>query len=805
MSVPVPHSAVSTNRLGEPDEVADFRREVCAFITAELTDEARREHRDARAHNGWSAEFSAVFRCRMGERGLLDRGWPSEFGGGGARFQLALNEELQYHVAPGVDPTGTYVPSVLMAFGTPHQQQLLLPRLRRGEAAFFIGYSEPEAGSDLASLTTSATEDASGFVLTGQKMYSSYADRADFGLVIARSDPASERDQGLTLFIVDMREPGIRIAEHETIGGWIHHSVYFDHVRVPREMVVGNVHEGWPVVIGAIDFERATIAQPGRLDRQFDRLVAHALATAADGGRPADDDRVCDRLVGIAVEVEAARLYCQSLFRQDAPGHAGTLAALLGQEATRAADIAGLEQLGLEAQLCGEHAPFGGAVEHEYREHVVVQFAAGGFDVARNILATRALALRKSRAGVDAAPSAELPRLLADAVLDGDRRVLLADVARTADDFARREARRVGRSAEFDAAQWRELVELGWVGAAISEELGGLGAGLAPVAVIAEACGAEGLVTPLIDCGVATAALIEAAFGEQRLRWLEPLASGAICIAPALHETGPELSASSVRTILRKRGAGFRLSGTKLFVPYAAQANELVCLCRVGEEADDLGLAMVPTSAPGVEVARLATTNDDPAYVVRLADVAIDSDRVVLDGELIKLAVSSAIDRAATASAAELLGIGRGALCLTLAYVQERVQFGRPLARFQAVQHHSVDMYRDLEQTRILTEAAALRLDQGLAAERAASLAKIKAAEAVGAVVRTAHQLHGGIGYYTDYPLELLYRRSMRAQPAWGSARWHRARLTRLLREDLSRFRRDGAHPLPAPTERQAA
>jgi alkylation response protein AidB-like acyl-CoA dehydrogenase len=786
------------------DALETFRREICAFLTDELTPEARRRHRDPRAHNGWGAAFSTDFRRRMAGHGFLDRGWPVEFGGGGPSFQLVLNEELQYHTAPGVDPTGSYVPSVLITFGTGEQQERFLPLLRRGEVTFFLGYSEAEAGSDLANLKTFASKEGDGFAITGQKMYSSYADRADFGLVIARTDPDGERDRGLTLFIVDMREPGVEIAEHETIAGWLHHSVYFHHVRVPRSMVVGEVHGGWPVVMGAIDFERATIAQPGRLDRQLDRLVAYALAPRPDGSRPVDDRVTCDRVVGISVEIEAARLYCHSLFRREAPGHAGTLAALLGLEAARAADLVGVEELGLHAQLRGHGAlaPFDGAVEHEYREHTVLQFAAGGFDVSRNILATRALGLRRSRSAAEVrqVAGADLTRLLSDPTADDDRDVLLAEVARIASELSQRFAQRTRRHAAFDRGAWKEMADLGWLGADQAEEVGGTAVGIAPAALIAEAFGAAGVLTPLVDCGIGAGALIASAPGAaHRVRLLEPLVTGSALCAPAVHEQGRELFPEGIHTTLRKSDDGFLLSGTKMFVPYAAEASALICVCRTGPDPADLALVLVDPGATGVKLTQLRTSNDDPQYAVTFAGVAVDDGSILARGGDVWPIVEATIDRCAAVTAAELLGIGRTALSLTLAYVQERVQFGRPLARFQVVQHHCVDMFRDLEQTRILTEAAVQRLDSGLDGSRAVSLAKIKASESVGAIVRTAHQLHGGIGYYTDYPLERLYRRALRAQAAWGSPRWHRSRLAGLLGEDPARFRRDGAHPLPQP------
>ena len=646
-----------------------------------------------------------------------------------------------------------------------------LPALRRGEVTFFLGYSEPEAGSDLANLKTLASAEGDGFTITGQKMYSSYADRADFGLVIARTDPTAERDSGLTLFIVDMREPGVEIAEHETMAGWTHHSVYFDHVHVPRSMVVGTLDEGWSVVIGAIDLERATIAQPGRLDRQLDRLVAYALAERADGSRPVEDLRTCDQIVGIGVEIEAARAYCHSLFAREVPGHAGTLAALLGQEAARAADVVGIDELGLHAQVRGAslYAPFDGAVEREYREHTVLQFAAGGFDVSRNILATRALGMRRSRATGEVPRTAGpvLPRFFGDVSGGDERSILLAEVARIAAELSQRVAERTGRTAAYDAARWQAMAGLGWVGAALPEEVGGSAIGLAPAAVVAEAFGAAGVLTPLIDCAVGAGSLIaNTTDANLRAQLLEPLVAGT-----ELYRRPCRARTRALPVGDRHHAARARLRITPLrdepvrAVP--AEASALICLCRRGPGPEDLALVLVDRGLAGVEYRPMRTSNDDPQYAVTFDGVPIAPDAVLAFGEDVWPTIEATIDRCAAVTAAELLGVGRAAVSLTLAYVKERVQFGRSLVRFQAVQHHCVDMYRDLEQTRILAEAAIQRLDSGLDACRLASMAKVKASEAVGAVVRMAHQLHGGIGYYTDYPLELLYRRALRAQGAW--------------------------------------
>lgn len=378
-----------------------FRSELCAFLTAELTPAVCAQHYDEAEHHGWSPDFRRAFRRKLGERGYIGTGWPVEYGGGGRdmSYEMIFYDEMEYHRAPGLDATIAYIPLTIIAFGTEEQKRTFLPRLRTGEVAMFLGYSEPEAGSDLANLQTHAVADGDSFVITGQKVYSSHANLADYGFVAARTDPSSSRHHGVSLFIVDLHSGGVSIAKYRTVAGWDHHAVYFDHVVVPRSMLVGPLHEGWKVLMAALDYERSALAAPGLPERQLDRLVAWALAPDAAGSRPADDAAIADRLVTLAVETEAARLYAYELAERQArgerPQHETSLGMLLKREAARRADITGLELLGPYGQLTrgSPYAPFDGAIEHEYRDHLYFHFAAGGFDITRNVIAARGLKL----------------------------------------------------------------------------------------------------------------------------------------------------------------------------------------------------------------------------------------------------------------------------------------------------------------------------------------------------------------------------------------------------------------------------
>jgi alkylation response protein AidB-like acyl-CoA dehydrogenase len=382
-------------------EEAAFRDEIRSFLRRELTPDVFREHRDPSEQGMWTAAFTKAFRRKLGAASYLGMGWPKEYGGGGRSriYQAILWDEMEYHRAPGLDRSMTYVPNAVMAFGSSAQKADLLPRMSRGEVSFFVGYSEPDAGSDLANIKTKAVADGDDYIITGQKAFSSDAHMADYVWLQTRTDPNLKRHAGMTMFIVDMKSPGITIAKHPTLAGWTHHSVHFDNVRVPKSAVVGEVDQGWRVVMGAIDFERAALASPGLVGYQFDRMLAWCAASRDGSDKPIDDAVVRDELVRLAIEAEGARLmsyWLASLHaRGQYPQHETSLALLVKRETARLFDEAGMELLGPYAPLraSSPHVQLRGEVEVEYRDHLYFQFAAGGFDITRNVIATRGLGL----------------------------------------------------------------------------------------------------------------------------------------------------------------------------------------------------------------------------------------------------------------------------------------------------------------------------------------------------------------------------------------------------------------------------
>ncbi|HLZ71794.1 MAG TPA: acyl-CoA dehydrogenase family protein [Dehalococcoidia bacterium] len=373
-----------------------LRDAVCAFLRRELTPAARREHHDSDQLGGWSVPFSRAFHRRLGEAGFIGLSWPVEYGGQGRdpALDAIVVREIEYHRGPSLD-TGTisFLPRSLLRYGDEAQRRAFLPRLARGEIEFFLGYSEPEAGSDLAALQLRAEAHGDTFLLRGQKAFSSSAHMADYGWVAARTDPKAPKHRGISLFIVDMRGPGITITASRTAGGWLHHAVYFDDVEVPRTMLVGELNAGWRLIMGALDHERAMLASPGAVAGAFDELLA---ATAS---RLREDAVAADLLARLAIESEVVALSaCWLETLREAgrePQEETSLALIFKRETQRAIEAAALQLFGPFAplQAGSPYAPADGAFEQDERDHLYYHFAAGGFDITRNVIAARGLGL----------------------------------------------------------------------------------------------------------------------------------------------------------------------------------------------------------------------------------------------------------------------------------------------------------------------------------------------------------------------------------------------------------------------------
>lgn len=383
------------------DEQRAFRQDVCDFLSRELAPDTVAAHLDPNEARGYDWGFCLDFRKKLAKQGYVGIGWPQAYGGGGRDMidQLILAEEMEYHGAPGMDGSLTYIPQAIMAYGNEEQKQRFIPRIATGETTIFLGYSEPEAGSDLSALRMQATVDGDDFILTGDKAFSSEAQHADYGWIAARTDPDAPKHRGISLFIVDMKSPGISMGGFTTMSGWHHPTVSFDQVRVPKTGLIGDVNQGWYYIMGAIDFERAALGNPGMASQAFDRLVSHCKHTRRNGAPLIEDPVVQHRLAELYTDLEAVRLMSYWVGSMHArglqPQHETSLSVLVKRETIRAMDAYGAELLGphVERGPGDALAPADGEMVHDYLDRMYFSFAAGGFDIARNVIATRGLGL----------------------------------------------------------------------------------------------------------------------------------------------------------------------------------------------------------------------------------------------------------------------------------------------------------------------------------------------------------------------------------------------------------------------------
>ena len=382
-------------------EQEQYRSQVCQFLRTELTPQVVRENRDPTDHTGFKEEWINGFRKRMGEHRYLAVGLPPEYGGPGKDMvhQVLFYEEMQHHGAPPPGSAYTDLWPAIILFGTEEQKREFLPRILKGEISMFLGYSEPEAGSDLANLQCRAVLEGDDFVINGQKLFSSGANRADYGWMAVRTDPEAPKHRGISLLILDMKSPGISFDWYKTMSGWWHHGVHFDNVRVPRSMLVGELNRGWYHLMAALDFERASNGNPGHVTRLFDELLTSCKETRHNGRALIEEPTVRNTLADLAADVRTSQLVAYSVASMhthgEQPQHETAMVTLVMRETARKITVAHMEILGAYAQLTpgSRWAPLEGRVEWEYRDAMFFHFAAGGFDITRNVIARRGLGL----------------------------------------------------------------------------------------------------------------------------------------------------------------------------------------------------------------------------------------------------------------------------------------------------------------------------------------------------------------------------------------------------------------------------
>jgi len=382
-------------------EEEGFRQEIRAFLRQELPPDWDYEPFEE-SDEQW--QFSCAFVKKLAHKGWIAPAWPREYGGMAAPYmhQLIMAEEMAYHRAP-LTPVAMaigYLGPSIIVFGSDDQRRQHLPGITSGDVMWCQGYSEPNAGSDLASLQTRAVKDGDDYVINGQKMWSSGAHRADWCFFLARTDPEAPKHKGISYFLVDMKTPGITVQPLINMAD-LHgfNEIYFDSVRVPKSGLLGEENRGWYVAMATLDFERSNVTGAALAQRRFEELVAYCRQSKTDGKPVIKEPTVRHKMSEMAIEIEVGRYISYRVAsiqaRGQIPNYEASIAKIYHSELSQRLARTGISVLGLYGQLHEDSkwARLKGRLERAYLTSVGQTIAAGTSEVQRNIIATRGLGL----------------------------------------------------------------------------------------------------------------------------------------------------------------------------------------------------------------------------------------------------------------------------------------------------------------------------------------------------------------------------------------------------------------------------
>lgn len=338
---------------------------------------------------------------QMGRDGLLGVGWPTEYGGQGRSpmEQFIFADEVQTAGFPLPFLTLNTVGPTLMQHGDDTQRKFFLPKILAGEIFFAIGYSEPGAGTDLASLKTTAVRDGNDWVINGQKMWTSLAGYADYIWLAARSNSEAKKHRGLSMFLVPTDAEGYSRQPIMTVGGVSTNATFYDEVRVPAESLIGGEGNGWSLITGQLNHERISLMSVGPLRRNLRDVTDWARETKIDGERVIDKSWVRQNLARVYAKVQALRLmnWKQAWAANEGEPHPAAASAVkvFGSELLIEAYRAMMEITNARGNLASDSpgAVLQGRIESSYRNGLILTFGGGTNEVQRDIIAMAGMGL----------------------------------------------------------------------------------------------------------------------------------------------------------------------------------------------------------------------------------------------------------------------------------------------------------------------------------------------------------------------------------------------------------------------------
>jgi alkylation response protein AidB-like acyl-CoA dehydrogenase len=379
-----------------PRDVLQFREDFGRYLDSVVTPDLLSEISTSGAET--TGPLTKAFWRRLGEDGYFGLGWPVEYGGGGKSvlYLHAFNYVMMYRRLPVPIVTLNTVAPALMRVGSEAQKKEYLPRILRGEIEFAIGYSEPGAGTDLASLETRAVRDGDTYVVNGQKVFTSGAHHSDYVWLAVRTDQEAPKHRGISLLIVPLDSEGVEVRPFPTMGGYRTNITFYDNVRVPVSALVGEENRGWVYITTQLDFERVAISPIPSIERVFDLLCG----LFRDNGRAAGDwTRAA--FARWAADINALKVMdlkmASMIDNGEVPYYEASLLKVLStefqtrfyNEALQALGSSGLVKRGSPGEVLS------GDIERSLKSSTVLLFGGGSNDVQRDIIATHGLGLAR--------------------------------------------------------------------------------------------------------------------------------------------------------------------------------------------------------------------------------------------------------------------------------------------------------------------------------------------------------------------------------------------------------------------------
>lgn len=763
-----------------------FRDEVRAFLAAELTDDIRLGGRRTAGIFSDPAAGTPWLKV-LAKRGWSAPHWPVEWGGCGwtPRQHDIFASELAAANAPRLSPLGLVMAApVLIAFGTQQQKERWLPDIRNGVSYWCQGYSEPGSGSDLASLQCRARREGNEWVINGSKIWTTHAHWATHMFCLVRTDNSGKPQQGISFLMFDLNRPGIQVRPIISISGdHEFNQVFFDEARVPADALIGEENQGWTIAKYLLEHERGGSSAPylrARLSRLHQASEAAFAGSAPGSAEQAD---IALNLANAQCRIDALHAWEQQVLAARigggtppcwmpvAPSMGKVLATELKQHLTELGlDIAGpygTTSLGIgeaadPVQAVPEDAVF---ASHAYLNDRAASIYGGTNEVQRNLIARHILGADVMQTVVPA---------------DETQAMLLASLQGWLQDkwpFEKRAA--LLAKPEAMAPLWQGLgQELGLLGAALPEALGGAGGGLAEQMLMAQALGAALVPEPYSATAVMGATLLQALADPGTATLLQGVAEGRVRLAVAALEPQGRTDAGHVQTRVQGTEGAMQITGRKALVRAAPWATHWLVSAR--DDAGQLRICVVDPAAQGIQRRDLQLM--DGAWASELTFDQVPVLTCLGSGDA-TAALETAWDIATLVTGAEAVGVMQALMRDTLDYVSQRKQFGQALATFQVLQHRLADMYLALVQATAAVGACVdVLADSPSGRARRVSSAHVAVLRAARAVGQGTVQLHGGMGMTDELAVGHGFKRLTVIEQQFGGVAQHLRRVAGLTR-----------------------